>query len=108
MPSIVPATGLHSESKTVSEGYLQSKDLQRDLFSISCLPYRPAQNVRRKWRLPERKTHTVACFRAPTLRPCHPERSEGSWFLPAALPPPRFPNQSRLWKSSGNPVGCAD
>jgi hypothetical protein len=43
--SIVPATGLHSESKTVSEGYLQSKDLQRDLFSISCLPCRHAPKV---------------------------------------------------------------
>jgi len=43
--SIVPATGLHSESSTVSEGYLQSKDLQRDLFSISCLPCRHAPKV---------------------------------------------------------------
>jgi len=59
--SIVPATGLHSESSRFrtnrSEGYLQSKDLQASvLFSISCLPYRSAQNARRNWRFyPERK-----------------------------------------------------
>ena len=53
--SIVPATGLHSDSnwfhRNRSEGYLQSKDLQASvLFSISCLPSWGAQNVRRKWR----------------------------------------------------------
>ena len=59
--SIVPATGLHSESNWFrtnrSEGYLQSKDLQASvLFSISCLPYRAAQNARRNWRFyPGRK-----------------------------------------------------
>jgi hypothetical protein len=40
-PSIVPATGLDSEATVseetlASEGYLQSKDLQKDLFSIFC------------------------------------------------------------------------
>jgi hypothetical protein len=41
-----------------SEGYLQSKDLQKDLFSIFCLPI----GMRRKWRLPDRKAILLRVF----------------------------------------------
>ena len=69
--SIVPATGLHSESNTVSEGYLQSKDLQRDLFSIFCLPSRSAPKVAF---VSGRKAHTVArCFELRSSSPVAPQ-----------------------------------
>src|SRR5271169_7016242 len=40
-----PGHGTSFGKHHVSEGYLQSKDLQKDLFSISCLPYRRAPKV---------------------------------------------------------------
>jgi hypothetical protein len=48
-------------SNTVSEGYLQSKDLQKDLFSIFCLPI----GMRRKWRLSDRKAILLRVFERP-------------------------------------------
>jgi hypothetical protein len=51
--------------ESISEGYLQSKDLQKDLFSIFSLPIRAvAKRMRRKWRLPDRKAILLRVFRA--------------------------------------------
>jgi|SRR5580693_201576 hypothetical protein len=55
------------KSNTVSEGYLQSKDLQKDLFSIFCLPTRAVakKRMRRNWRLPDRKAILLRVFERP-------------------------------------------
>jgi hypothetical protein len=54
------------KSNTVSEGYLQSKDLQKDLFSIFCLPTRAvAKTHAPKLALTRPEGHTVARIRAP-------------------------------------------
>jgi hypothetical protein len=85
-----------------SEGYLQSKDLQKDLFSIFCLPI----GMRRKWRLPDRKAILLRVqsadprnFVIPTLR-----ETKGRNLGFAGSSPPRsrsVPDVENIWKSCG-------
>ncbi len=125
--SIVPATGLHSESKAVSEGYLQSKEPPTRIFS-QFLVFRIGlrKSARRNWRFtrdgrPYCCAHSSAQPKAPrskdrgpshkaeeeAKRPCHSERFYreepafgSSWRLSCSRTRD-FP----MWKSSGNPVG---
>jgi hypothetical protein len=129
--SIVPATGLHSESNRVfPKPFRRVPSKQgppKDLFSISCLPSglrkkdcaKSAPNLAFS---SDRKTHTVArrSERPPrslvipksvhTPRDVIPNRAEnpvrnlllGCSSSPAPLP--EFP----MWKSSGNSVGSDD
>jgi hypothetical protein len=77
------------KGNTVSEGYLQSKDLQKDLFSIFCLPIRAVANsVRRKWRLgSDRKTILLRVFRAAFSSPVAASHNG--------------PDVENIWKSCG-------
>jgi hypothetical protein len=91
------------KSKTLSEGYLQSKDLQLGSFlnflsSVSgCLKCAPKVAFTRDGR-------PYCCAYERLQKPCHSERSEESWSLPAALLHP-LPKKVQLveniWKSCG-------
>jgi hypothetical protein len=99
------------KSNTVSEGYLQSKDLQKDLFSIFCLPTRAvAKTHAPKVASTRPEGHTVARIRAPTEKFVIPNRAvsqvrnlllgfEAS--SPAASQ--NIPDVENIWKSCGKP-----
>ena len=98
-----PGHGTSFGKHHVSEGYLQSKDLQRDLFSIFVFRI----GVRRKWRSFERKTHTIARFGAQRQmwgQPLSAVRRAQLDSLSAALLlslPKRVQTVEIIWKSCG-------
>src|ERR1019366_8979663 len=109
----------------IYEGHLQSKDLQKDLFSISCLPSRAAQNACAESGVyPDRKAILLRVSEAPGLSRkatafiSTPHVSAGYERQAIQSPFRDGPRRSKLsrpaphafplWKSSGNSVGSAD
>ena len=114
--SIVPATGLHSESNWFrvrpSEGYLQSKDLQRIfsqflVFRIGLPEMHAESGV-----LPGRKAIPLRVSERPIQESCHSERlyrEEPASGFSMQLSCCRLLNRGfPMWKSSGNSVGSDD
>jgi hypothetical protein len=87
-----------------SEGYLQSKDLQRDLFSISCLP---CSACAESGVLPRLGRPYCCAYRAPIQEALSFRAKRGILVSLAALPP-SLPQPFPMWKSSGNSVGSAN
>jgi hypothetical protein len=103
--SIVPATGLHSESITYPKGTFKART-SKGIFS-QFLVFRIG--VRRKWcHGSGRKAILLRAFERPskTAVILNPEQREGqeSWFF-AGRSPAAPPKTVQLWKTSGNSVG---
>jgi hypothetical protein len=96
---------------TVSEGYLQSKDLQKDLFSIFCLPTRAvAKTHAPKVASTRPEGHTVArIHERQTQRFVIPNRAESpvrNLLLAGSSPESASqsnPDVENIWKSCGKP-----
>jgi hypothetical protein len=93
-PSIVPATGLHSESNTFPKGTFKART-SKGIFS-QFLVFRVGlrKMSAESCVSPERKTHTVACIRAPKPKTLSFRAERGILVFAGSLSCSRLPKRS--------------